>query len=96
MAHLRLVGAPPEYDRSFDILADVFREAALAPLHHEVMPALVEREDEIDLPPIWLALRSLVGLLAWKTGETPRSILDAELANMPSDDFWRAALGGGA
>jgi hypothetical protein len=96
MGNLRLVGAPPEYGRSFDILADAFREAGRAPLNHEVMSALVERESEIDLPAIWLALRSLVGLLAWKTGETPCSILDAELANMPSDDIWRAALGGGA
>jgi hypothetical protein len=96
MGHLRVVGAPPEYGRSFDLLADAFREAGRAPLNHEVLSALVEREHEIDLPAIWLAMRSMVGLLAWKTGETPRSILETEFANMPSDDFWRAALGGGA
>jgi hypothetical protein len=96
MAHLRVVGAPGEHRRSFDRLADAFREAGRAPSHCQVMSALVEREHEIDLPAILLAVRSLVGLLAWKTGETPRSILDAELANMPSDDFWRAAPGGRA
>lgn len=42
--------------------------------------------------------RSLVGLVARKTGDTPRSMLEAEFMNAPNDDlnddFWRASLAG--
>jgi hypothetical protein len=81
--------APPEYRRSFDAFAAAFREASRN-RHTEVMAALVERERDIETPAVWLAVRSLVGLLARKTGQTPRSILEDEFANAPSDDFWHA------
>jgi hypothetical protein len=41
-----------------------------------------------------VAFRRLIGVLAVKTGETPRSILEEEFAKAPSDDFWRGSIGG--
>jgi hypothetical protein len=42
------------------------------------------------------ALRKMVALACHQTGETPRSILEAEFAISPSDDYWRANLERGA
>jgi hypothetical protein len=94
--HLKLVDVevPTEYRRSFDAFAAAFREAGRKPENTEVLTALVKREREIELAACWLALRSLTGLIARKTGDTPRSILEAELTHAPSDDFWRATLAG--
>jgi hypothetical protein len=39
------------------------------------------------------ALRHLVGVISLETGETPRSLLDAEFTKAPSDEFWRATIG---
>jgi hypothetical protein len=88
------VDVPVEYRRSFDAFAAAFREAGREPANTEVLTALIKREREIEPAACWLAVRSLVGLLARTTGDTPRSILEAELTNAPSDDFWRASLAG--
>ena len=40
-----------------------------------------------------LAVRQLVGAIALKTGETPRTLLDDEFTKAPSDEFWRATIG---
>jgi hypothetical protein len=59
----------------------------------ELRLALDARADEIDVPAAWMALRRLVGLLALKTGETPRSIHEQEFGKAPSDAFWRGTIG---
>lgn len=89
MACASVIQAPSEYCRSFDAIAAAFQEAS-RDRHTEVMAVLALREHEIDTPAVWLAMRSLVGLLARQTGRTPRSILDAEFASAPSDDVWDA------
>jgi hypothetical protein len=89
MACVSVTQAPAEYWQSFDAIAVSFQEAS-RDRHIEVMAVLALREHEIDTPAVWLAMRSLVGLLARKTGRTPRSILDAEFASAPSDDVWDA------
>jgi hypothetical protein len=59
----------------------------------ELRRALDTRADEIDVPAAWMAMRRLVGLIALKTGETPRSIHEQEFGKAPSDEFWRATIG---
>jgi hypothetical protein len=60
----------------------------------ELRQALDSRADEIDILSTRVALRRLIGVLALKTGETPRSILEEEFAKAPSDGFWRGSIGG--
>jgi hypothetical protein len=50
------------------------------------------RQDSIDVSTTLYALRSLIDLACLQTGETPRTLLEAEFVNAPSDDFWRANL----
>jgi hypothetical protein len=76
-------------------IAEAFAEAsAETGSSEELRHALDSRAEEIDVTTMGVALRRLVGLLALKTGETPRSILEAEFAKAPSDEFWRGTLGG--
>jgi hypothetical protein len=49
--------------------------------------------DELDLNAMLYAIRHLVGVYCLRTGQTPRTILDDEFANAPSDEFWRATIG---
>ena len=53
---------------------------------------LIARSDQIDVSTTMYALRSLVELACHQTGETPRTLLESEFVNAPSDDFWRANL----
>ena len=56
-------------------------------IQHTLQPGDIEVADAI------LALRQLVGVIALKTGETPRTLLDDEFTKAPSDEFWRATIG---
>lgn len=47
----------------------------------------------IDLGETLIAFRRLLGDIAAETNETPRSILENEFKQAPSDEFWRAKLG---
>jgi hypothetical protein len=53
---------------------------------------LLVLQDEIDISTTLYALRSLLNLACHQTGETPRTLLEAEFAHAPTDDFWRAEL----
>jgi hypothetical protein len=78
----------------FAAMAEAFAEASSQTGScEELRRALDSRLDEIDVTTTGVALRRLVGLLALKTGETPRTILEAEFAKSPSDEFWRGAMG---
>ena len=75
-------------------IAEAFAEASAGTGScEELRQALDSRVDEIDMPSAWIAMRRLIGLLALKTGETPRSILDQEFTRAPSDEFWRGSIG---
>lgn len=74
-------------------IAEAFAEASAGTGScEELRQALDSRADEIDVTTAGVALRRLVGLLALKTGETPRSLLEEEFTKAPSDEFWRAAM----
>lgn len=76
-------------------IAEAFAEASAATgSSEELREALDSRVDDIDVSTTQVALRRLVGLLALKAGETPRSILEEEFKKAPSDEFWRGTLGG--
>jgi hypothetical protein len=77
-------------ERGLVAIGNSFTEAVGDPAAvPDLMQALAKREREIDLPTIHLALRSLVGLAARKTGASPRSILAAELVEAPPDELWK-------
>jgi hypothetical protein len=57
----------------------------------EIQPTL--QPGDIEVADAILALRQLVGVIALKTGETPRTLLDDEFTKAPSDEFWRATIG---
>jgi hypothetical protein len=59
----------------------------------EIQYALETRPGDIDVTEALFALRHLVGVISLETGETPRSLLDAEFTKAPSDEFWRATIG---
>ena len=60
-------------------------------MKHEVENAQAAAPPRSDALAATLAeLRRLVGVLAAITGETPRSILEDEFKQAPSDAFWRA------
>lgn len=81
----------------FGAIAEAFAEvSAGAGSCEELRRALDSRAEEIDVTTTGVALRRLVGLLALKTGETPRTILEEEFRKAPSDEFWRGTLGGEA
>jgi hypothetical protein len=76
-------------------IAAAFAEAsAQSGSCEELRRALDSRADSIDVFSARVALRRLVGVLALKTEETPRSILEEEFAKAPSDEFWRGSIGG--
>jgi hypothetical protein len=78
----------------FAAIAEAFAEASSGTGScEELRRALDSRLHEIDVTTTGVALRRLVGLLALKTGETPRTILEEEFARSPSDEFWRGAMG---
>jgi hypothetical protein len=91
---VRLIDAAPARAHSFGVVAAAFGEAAYGQ-DVEALARLLGRAKEIEAEDALVALRSLLGLLAHKTGETPRAILEAEVANAPSDAVWRT-VGGGA
>lgn len=53
---------------------------------------LTQREMAIDLLGLDVALLCAVGLLAGKTGQTPREIIDHYWKAAPTDDDWRTLL----
>jgi hypothetical protein len=59
----------------------------------EIQHALELQPGDIEIAEALLALRHLVGVIALKTGETPRTLLDDEFTKAPSDEFWRATIG---
>ena len=59
----------------------------------EIQHALELQPRDIEVADALLALRQLVGVIALKTGETPRTLLDDEFTKAPSDEFWRATIG---
>jgi hypothetical protein len=76
-------------------IAEAFTEASeQSGSCEELRQALDSRTEEIDVHSTRVALRRLIGVLALKTGETPRSILEEEFAKAPSDEFWRGSIGG--
>jgi hypothetical protein len=78
-------------------IAEAFAEAsARSGSCEELRRALDSRAEAIDVLSARVAFRRLIGVLALKTGETPRSILEEEFAKAPSDDFWRGSIGGRA
>lgn len=59
----------------------------------EIQHALELQPGDIEVAEAILAVRQLVGAIALKTGETPRTLLDDEFTKAPSDEFWRATIG---
>jgi hypothetical protein len=99
--HTRVVSSAEEGFRhpacGLGAIAEAFAEASAGTGScEELRVALDAREHEIDVTTTAVALRRLIGVLALKTGETPRSILESEFAKAPSDEFWRATMGGQA
>jgi hypothetical protein len=78
--------------RGFVTLADAFGRVADREARTALADTLVARREQIDVSTTLYALRSLVDLACHQTGETPRSLLEAEFISAPSDDFWRANL----
>jgi len=77
---------------SFRVLAEALARAGEPATAQELTDTLIEREHAVDLGATLETLRCLVGIVCRKTGETPRSVLDAEFSIAPSDAFWRASL----
>lgn len=86
------VEAHPDLDCGLEALAESFADAADRSAHIELGDALRGRLVQLDLPTTLFALRHLLGAVCLQTGETPRTILEAEFVNAPSDDWWRANL----
>jgi hypothetical protein len=82
----------PRVEEGFRVLAEAFEEATDRASGADLLSALAEREREIHVGVTMHALRSLVGLACRQTGETPRSLLEAEIAHAPGDDLWRAEI----
>jgi hypothetical protein len=85
----------PRVERSFRALGEAFEEATDGAPATELSAALLERQSEIHVAVTMYALRSLVGLASRQTGETPRSLLEAEFINAPSDALWRTEVATG-
>jgi hypothetical protein len=81
--------------RGFVVLADAFGRVADRTRRTALADTLVASREQIDVSTTLYALRSLVDLACHQTGETPRTLLEAEFIKAPSDDFWRANLSGG-
>ena len=85
------------HGRSFRAIAEAFEEAAdHAATYPELVRALSERRGEIDPDATELALQCIVVLACRKVGETPRTLLENAFIRSPSDEYWRAAVGGSA
>lgn len=82
----------PRVEAGFDALAEAFDEGAVRASGSTLMEALLERKGTIPVGVTMNALRSLVVLACRQTGETPRSLLEAEIDQAPPDDFWRAEI----
>lgn len=86
------------YARSFREIGDAFVAASEIPESSPRRDALRRLERElagrptIGLREADLALLALVGLLAGRSGESPRTILEAHFAAAPTDADWRALL----
>jgi hypothetical protein len=82
--------------RGFVALAEAFGRVADRTPSTALSDTLLTRREQIDISTTLYALRSLVDLACHQTGETPRTLLEAEFVSAPSDDFWRAGLRGPA
>jgi hypothetical protein len=82
--------------RGLVAIADAFGRVNDRAPRTTLRDTLVARQEQIDISTTLYALRSLVDLACHQTGETPRTLLEAEFACAPSDDFWRANLRGAA
>jgi hypothetical protein len=86
----RLTDASRQPLRGFVALADAFARVSDRSQRATLGDTLLGRQEHIDLSTTMYALRSLIDLACHQTGETPRTLLEAEFVNAPSDDFWRA------
>jgi hypothetical protein len=82
----------PRVEQGFGALAEAFEETAVRTSGSTLMDSLLDRERAIPIAVTMHALRSLVGLACRQTGETPRALLEAEIGQVPPDDFWRAEI----
>jgi hypothetical protein len=82
--------------RGLVAIADAFSRVNDRTPRTALRDMLFARREQIDVPTTLYALRSLVDLACHQTGETPRTLLEAEFISAPSDDFWRANLRGAA
>jgi hypothetical protein len=74
------------------VIADAFGRVGERKERTELGDTLRARRDQIDVSTTLYALRSLLDLACHQTGETPRTLLEAEFVSAPSDDFWRANM----
>jgi hypothetical protein len=82
----------PRVEDGFDALADAFEAGAVRASGSTLMETLLERKREIPVAVTMNAIRALVVLACRQTGETPRTLLEAEIDHAPPDDFWRAEI----
>jgi hypothetical protein len=78
--------------RGLAALADAFNRVADRTQRVSLGETLRGRCDQIEVSTTLYALRSLIDLACHQTGETPRTLLEAEFMHAPSDDYWRANL----
>jgi hypothetical protein len=62
-------------------------------MNTEYLEAAVRRANADAVPELLVELRILLGEVARATGETPRTVLEEEFKQAPSDEFWRATIG---
>ena len=93
-----MAGMPPEsppgstqssFGASFSAIAEALERAGAG---HEsgsdLMRALIDLEDEIDVASATVVMECLIGLVAVKTGKTPSAVIATEAASVPPDDYW--------
>jgi hypothetical protein len=64
-----------------------------ARMNTEYLVARVRSANADAVPELLVELRILLGEVARATGETPRTVLEEEFKQAPSDEFWRATIG---
>jgi hypothetical protein len=79
--------------RGLVALADAFGCVSERAPRTALGDTLLARSEQIDISTTLYVLRSLIDLACHQTGETPRTLLEAEFISAPSDDFWRANVG---
>lgn len=91
-----------DYRRTFVAIGSAFLQAAASIETGTARPIairalerqLVEREAQIDLLGVDLALIAIVGLEAGKAGKAPQEILDWHFKAAPTNAQWRALVDG--